>query len=295
MKAAPFHYLAPESVEEAVALLSEHGDEAKLLAGGQSLVPLLALRLATPAVLIDLNRVLQLDHLEDAGHSLKVGALVRHRAIETLDGLGARCPMITEAVSSVGHVSIRNRGTIVGSLAHADPAAEWPAIALALDGEVDVIGPNGVRTIGAKALFETYFTTTIRPDEVATEARFRIPEGRVGSSFVELARRRGDFAIAGAGALLHLNDSGTIQDARIVVIGVGSTALRLEDAERVLIGEQPGNEPFAEASEVVYRSVNPPGDIHGGSGYRRSVTRVLSQRALAAALERASAEGAARG
>src|SRR5581483_10916993 len=181
VKPAPFEYERPESLGEAVGLLAEHGEEAKLLAGGQSLVPLLALRLASPSVLIDLNGVRELDHLRLEGDRLAIGAMTRHRDVEEMAELRTRCPMLVEGVSLIGHVTIRNRGTVGGSLAHADPAAEWPSLVLALE---------GVRTIPAEEFFETYFTTALAPDEIVSEVRLRIPESpRVGSCFLELARR----------------------------------------------------------------------------------------------------------
>jgi aerobic carbon-monoxide dehydrogenase medium subunit len=290
LKPAPFEYFAPESVEEVVSLLSEHGDEAKILAGGQSLIPLLALRLASPTVVVDINRVNSLEYLRDGDGVLHVGALARHRAVERLEGLAERCPMLADAVGVVGHVAIRNRGTVVGSIAHADPAAEWPALALALDAEVDVVGSGGNRTIAADSLFMTYFTTTLEPEELVTEVRFRIPSGAVGSSFVELARRHGDFAVAGVGAVIDLSEAGTIQDARVVLIGVADTPLRIREAEQALGGGEPGMAAFQEAAEAVQRLIEPAGDIHGSADYRRAIAGVLTRRALANATARAKGE-----
>jgi aerobic carbon-monoxide dehydrogenase medium subunit len=290
LKPAPFDYFAPESVEEVASLLSEHGDEAKILAGGQSLIPLLALRLASPTVIVDINRVNSLDYLRDGDGVLHVGALARHRAVERLEGLAERCPMLADAVGVVGHVAIRNRGTVVGSIAHADPAAEWPALALALDAEVDVVGSGGNRTIPADSLFTTYFTTTLEPEELVTEVRFSIPPGAVGSSFVELARRHGDFAVAGVGALIDLSEAGTIQDARVVLIGVADTPLRIREAEQVLDDHEPVAASFQEAAEAVQRLIEPAGDIHGSADYRRAIAGVLTRRALAKATARAKGE-----
>jgi carbon-monoxide dehydrogenase medium subunit len=290
LKPAPFDYFAPESVEEVASLLSEHGDEAKILAGGQSLIPLLALRLASPTVIVDINRVNSLDYLRDGDGVLHVGALARHRAVERLEGLAERCPMLADAVGVVGHVAIRNRGTVVGSIAHADPAAEWPALALALDAEVDVVGSGRNRTIPADSLFMTYFTTTLEPEELVTEVRFRIPAGAVGSSFVELARRHGDFAVAGVGALIDLSEAGTIQDARVVLIGVADTPLRIREAEQVLDDHEPVAASFQEAAEAVQRLIEPAGDIHGSADYRRAIAGVLTRRALAKATARAKGE-----
>ncbi len=288
MKPPPFDYARPETVDEAVSLLAEHGEEAKLLAGGQSLVPLLALRLASPSVLVDLNGVRGLDHLRLEGDRLVIGAMARHRDVEELPELRSRCPMLFEGVSLIGHVAIRNRGTVGGSLAHADPAAEWPSLVLALDGEIDATGPKGVRTIPAGEFFDTYFTTALAPDEIVSEIRLRLPSGAgVGSCFVELARRHGDFALAGVGALLGLDEGGSVSDARVTLIGVRDRAVRSLGAESVLRGARPGEELFAEAAEAVDKEIEPVSDIHATSEYRRHLAKVLVRRALARAAERA--------
>ncbi len=295
MKAAAFEYFAPETVDEVVSLLAEHGDEAKILAGGQSLLPLMALRMANPEVLVDINRAGALGHVDSVvdtdGTRLRIGALVRHRTIERLPGLAAACPMIADAVEQIGHVAIRNRGTVVGSLTHSDPAAEWPALAIALDGEVTAVGPGGTRRIPAASFFESYLTNALADDEIATRVELRLPGGRGGSAFVELARRHGDFAIVGVGAVLWVSERDAITDARLVVAGAGATALRMRDAERVLIGQSPSAELFAEAAQAVYESVAPTGDIQGSAAYRRTVTRVVTRRALAKAHRRVSGEG----
>jgi carbon-monoxide dehydrogenase medium subunit len=206
-----------------------------------------------------------------------------------MPGLAATCPMMSDALAMIGHVAIRNRGTVVGSLTHADPAAEWPAIALALDAEITAVGPSGSRSIPAESFFESYLTNSLADDEVATAVTFRLPTGRVGSSFKELARRHGDFAIAGAGAVLELDDAGTIADARLVVIGAASTPLRIREAEALLVGAEPTRAAFDEAAEVVHRSVSPRGDIQGSATYRRAITRVIARRALQGAAARALA------
>lgn len=291
MKPSRFEYFAPETVEEVVSLLEQYGDEGKILAGGQSLIPLLALRLAIPEVVIDINRVSELDYMKDEEGAIRVGALTRQRAIEKHDRLIERCQILGEAVGVVGHVAIRNRGTVVGSMAHADPASEWPALALALDADFEVIGPGGKRTVPAESFFVSYLTTALEANELATEVRFKIPSGRVGSSFLEVARRHGDFAVAGAGALLGLSDGGTIDEARIVVMGVGPTALRARDVERSLIGKRPEPHLFEEAAEGIRRAIEPTGDIHGSAEYRRSIAGVLTRRALSSAAARAEAGG----
>ena len=283
MKPPPFDYLAPASLEEAVSALAAHGDEAKVIAGGQSLVPLLAFRLARPSVLVDINRVPDLDRVSLDGEVLTIGALARERDVELFPGLGERCAMVVEATEQIGHVAIRNRGTVCGSLAHADPAAEWTALALALDGEVDVVGPSGSRTVAARDFLVSYFTTALEPDEVVTAARLRLPNGRSGSCFVELARRRGDFAIVGVGALLSLDGDDTIHDARLALIGVGQTALRASYAEGMLRGQRPSDELFADVAASVTTEIDPNGDIHASADYRRHVAGVLVRRALVTA------------
>lgn len=293
MKPAPFEYLAPESLGEAASLLARHGDEAKLIAGGQSLVPLLAFRLATPGVLIDLNGIDELSYLRLEGSSLVIGALARHRDVEHLEELGPRCPLVAEGVSSIGHVAIRNRGTVGGSIAHADPAAEWPSIALALDGEIDAVGPNGTRTIPAGEFFLSYFTTALAPDEIVKEVRLRLPDGgRVGSTYLELARRHGDFALAGVGAVVTLGESGAISDARLTLTGVGETAVRSLSAEGVLRGAPPGEGLFEEAAMAADADIEPVSDVHGSSEFRRHIAKVLVRRALRRASERAARAGA---
>lgn len=287
MKPPPFEYVAPGTLEEAVAALAEHGDEAKVLAGGQSLVPLLAFRLARPSILVDLNGVAELDYVRLDGDRLVLGALGRQRDVERLPGLRERCAVVVEAVENVGHVAIRNRGTVAGSLAHADPAAEWPALALVLDAELELAGPGGRRTVQARDFFVTYFTTALRPDEILAEVRVPLPNGRSGSCFLELARRHGDFAIAGVAAHVSLGDGGGVRDARIGLIGVADRPVRAEAAEAAIRGGLPGEERIAEAAAAVDEAVEPSGDIHATADYRRHAARVLTRRALALALARA--------
>jgi CO/xanthine dehydrogenase FAD-binding subunit len=281
--------VSPETLDEAVDLLVRHGDEAKLIAGGQSLVPLLAFRLASPPILIDLNRVAELDYHRMDGDTLVLGALTRHRAVEQMPGLRERCAMLADGVEVIGHVAIRNRGTVGGSLAHSDPAAEWPALALALDGEIDAAGPDGVRTVPASDFFVSYFTTALEPTEIVKEVRLALPGAPAGSAFVELARRHGDFALAGVGALLVLGADGAVADSRVVLIGVKDAPVRSRRAEAVLVGARPTDETLAEAAEAIDEEIEPVSDLHGSSEYRRHLAKVLVRRALAVA--RARAEG----
>jgi aerobic carbon-monoxide dehydrogenase medium subunit len=287
VKPPPFEYVAPGELDEAVAVLSEHGDEAKVLAGGQSLMPLLSFRLARPSVLVDLNRVSGLDGAALEGDVLRIGAMTRQRDVERLPGLRERCPMIVEAIEQIGHVTIRNRGTVGGSLAHADPAAEWTALALNLDAQLDVVGPGGSRTIAADEFFVTYYTTTLAAEEVLTQVRLSIPNGRSGSCFLELARRHGDFALVGVGALLSLDDAGAVADARVALIGVADRALRASSVEAALRGREPSDAVLAEAAEQVTDGMGGRSDVHASEEYRRHASRVLTRRALATALARA--------
>jgi aerobic carbon-monoxide dehydrogenase medium subunit len=289
VKPAAFEYLAPRSVEEAVALLAERGEDAKVIAGGQSLVPMMAFRLATPAALVDLNGVSELDHARVDRDTLVLGATARHRAVQELSGLRERCAIVAEAVELIGHPAIRNRGTAGGSIAHADPAAEWPALLLALDGEVDAVGPAGRRTIAAGEFFQTYFTTALAPLEILTEVRLQLPAGAVGSAFVEVAQRHGDFAVAGAGALVVMANDGAVADARLVLIGVRDTAVRSVAAETILRGASPSDPVLDDAANAIESEIDPLSDVHGSSAYRRRVAIAAARRALTLARDRAHA------
>lgn len=282
MKPAPFDYVAVSSLEEALSALSEAGEGGKLLAGGQSLVPLLAFRLARPDVLIDVNGVPGLDGITVDDGRLRIGALTRHRAVERDPQVAARFPLVSAAVAKIGHVAIRNRGTVGGSVAHADPAAEWPALLLALDGEAEVAGPRGRRVVAAADLFESYLTTSLAPDEMICEIRGSLPPGSTGTSFIELARRDGDFAIVGVAVVLSIK-TGEVRHCRISLSGVGGTPVRARAAEESLVGTAAGTAEIEAAAAKVPDEITPSGDIHGSADYRRKVARVLTRRALVAA------------
>jgi carbon-monoxide dehydrogenase medium subunit len=289
VKAAPFDYVAPTTLEEAVSILAERGDAAKILAGGQSLAPLLVMRLARPELLVDINGIPDLDAIRLEDGVLRIGAMARQRAVEQDPAVRERFPLVTEAVATIGHVAIRNRGTVGGSIAHADPAAEWPALLLALDGEVEVVGPGGVRAIGADELFVTVLTTSLAPDEIVREVRLRLPNGAVGTSFQELARRHGDFAIVGVAAVLGL-ENGAVTHCRLALSGVGDTAVRARAAESSLLdgpaGGPAGDEAIAAAARMAADEIQPSGDLQGSAAYRRKVASVLVRRALVAARDR---------
>jgi carbon-monoxide dehydrogenase medium subunit len=282
VKPPPFEYHAVASVDEAVSLLAEHGEDAKVLAGGQSLVPLLALRLARPAHLVDINGVDALASLAN-GNGLTVGSLVRQRVAERSKQVAAANPLLVRALGLIGHSAIRNRGTIGGSIAHADPAAELPAVLLALDGGVEARSARGARTIPAADLFQGFLTTSLGPDELLTAVRFPAWQPGTGWSFQEFSRRSGDFAIAGVAAVLRVDKKGMIADARIALSGMGPTPVRATKAEAALAGQQPSDATWAAASQDAVAGLDPPSDIHGTAAYRRHLAGALVRRALAEA------------
>jgi len=287
LKPPPFAYAAPSSIDEALSLLAEYGEDAKLLAGGQSLVPLLALRLARPSALIDLGGVSGLSHIRREDGYVAVGAMARERQAERSQLVRSAVPLLAEAMPLIGHIAIRNRGTIGGSTAHADPSAEIPAVAVTLDAQlVARSSSRGERTIAAVDFFRGFFTTVLEPDEALIELRFPAAGPRTGVAFAEAARRHGDFAMVGAAATLRLED-GLITWARLTLIGVASTPLRRHDAEDVLIGAAPVAATFQASAALAAESLEPHSDLHGTSAYRTHLARVLARRALETAARRA--------
>jgi aerobic carbon-monoxide dehydrogenase medium subunit len=286
MKLPPFDYEAPQTVSEAVGLLAEHGDEASVLAGGQSLIPLLALRLARPEVLIDINGIAELSGVSATDGWIAIGAMTREYVAEESYGVAEAIPLLAAALPFIGHEAIRSRGTIGGSLAHADPAAELPAVARALDAEFVVRGPSGIRVIPAEEWFEGYLTTSRRPDELLVEVRFPTASPGTGVSFQEVARRHGDFAIVGLAASLTLSDA-TISDARLALAGFSDVPFRAAAAEDLLAGERPSAALFDEAARLATDGADPPADLHGSSDYRKTVAAVLVRRGLRAATDNA--------
>jgi carbon-monoxide dehydrogenase medium subunit len=292
MKPAPFEYVDAKNLDEALALLARHGDEARPLAGGQSLVPLMNMRLARPRVVVDLNRVASLTYIRDTDAGLAIGAMTRQAVAEESSHVATRWPLLVEALGLAGHRAIRNRGTIGGSLAHADPAAELPAAVLALDGRLTLASPRGPRTVEARAFFRGALTTARAPDELLAEVALPSPPPRTGSCFLEVARRHGDFALVAVAAVTTLDATGTCTRARLALAGVGSMPLRAEAAEALLVGRAGDAALFAEAARVVSEGLEPDSDLHASAEYRREVAGVLTRRALARAWERA-ARGAA--
>ena len=287
MKPPPFEYHAPSSLDEAVGLLARFGDEAKVIAGGQSLMPLLALRLARPTHLIDLNRAGGLATIAAPDGAIVLGAMVRQRAAERSSLVREHCPLLALTLPHIGHPAIRNRGTVAGSLAHADPAAELPAVALALDAKLVARSARGERVLSALEFFVGHFTTALEADECLVEIRFPPWLDGAGCSFEEASRRRGDFAMVGVAAVLRVDAGGNVADARIVLTGVGGIAVRAIDAEALLHGARAGREAFEAAAERAARDLEPPSDLHASRAYRRHVARALVRRALERSAERA--------
>ena len=287
MKPSPFEYSAPTTLDEALALLQEHGEDARPLAGGQSLVPLLSLRLARPSHLVDLAGISELGTIVVEGDHLVIGAMVRERSAERHGDVRRLAPLLAQALPLIGHPAIRSRGTIGGSLSHADPAAELPAVALLLDADlVAQSSARGTRTITAADFFIGFFTTALEPDEILTEVRIQRPPPGTGSAIEEVARRHGDFAMVGAAAVVRLED-GKIADARVALTGVSGVPVRATEAETVLEGAEPTEEAFATAAEEAAKSLSPPADLHGSSAYRRHLAALLMRRTLKLAAQRA--------
>lgn len=293
MKLPYVEYEAPATTAEAVDLLAERQDEASVLAGGQSLIPLLALRLARPVVLIDINGVGELSGVSAADGRVAVGAMTREYQAEESPAVADAVPLLAAALPLIGHEAIRNRGTIGGSLAHADPAAELPAVALALDAEFVVRSRSGMRVIPAAEWFAGYLTTARRPDEILVEVRFPAAGPGTGAAFQEVARRHGDFAIVGLAASLTLAD-GAIGEARLAFSGVADVPVRAADAEDLLTGQRPSAELFEEAARRATAGLAPPADLHGSSEYRRKIAATLVRRGLQAAADSARQNSAQR-
>ena len=281
MKPAPFEYHAPEATADVLALLAAHGDEAKPLAGGQSLVPMLALRLTRFEHLVDLNRVPDLAGVERRNGALRVGAMTRQADLAG----DAAVPLLGLAIPLIGHFQIRNRGTVGGSIAHADPAAELPAVALALDAELEIAGSSGSRTQAAADFFTGTWMTTLEPDELLLGMQFPVWDGRSGFAIEEVARRMGDFALVGAACGIALGDGDRIDKAAIALFGMGSTPLRASVAEAALTGDAPGESELVEIGQLAVADLDPPEDIHASSRYRHSVGAHVVTRAVTRALE----------
>ncbi len=286
MKPAGFEYHDPTTLSEAAALLARLGEDARVLAGGQSLVPLMNFRLARPAHLVDLNGVAELDFLTVEGGELRIGAMTRQRALERSEEAAAGWPLLREAAGFIGHVQIRNRGTVGGSLAHAYPSAELPVAMVTLGASFVLQEGGGERTVAAEDFFLGTMTTALEPGELLREVRVPSPAAGSGAAFQEVSRRYGDFALAGAAALVTLGRDGAVADARLTL--TGSAPIRARDAAAAVMGEKPSEALFREAARRAVADIEQDSDMHASAGYRRRACEALARRALAEAAQRAA-------
>ncbi len=291
MKPAWFDYYAPRTLEEALRILADAGGDGKVLAGGQSLVPMLNFRIVSPAIVVDINRIETLNRLHVGTDSLSVGALVRHADLLGDAQVREGWPLLAEATAQVAHPAIRNRGTVCGSVAHNDPAAEHPSVLVTLDGTVVIAGGGGggCREVAAEHFFTGMLSNALEPGEMVVELRYPRPPAGTGVAFVEFARRLGDFAIAGAAAMLTLRE-GVCERARLTIVGMGEGPFRAREVEDALKGrrlrEEDCRDAFAEMAAMVVAAVEPADDVHASSAYRRHLAGVMAVRALETALAR---------
>jgi carbon-monoxide dehydrogenase medium subunit len=290
MYPAEFEYFAPATVEEAVGLLERYGDDAKVLAGGQSLIPMMKLRIASPRCLVDVNGIGELAGLRRAGDRLLLGALCRHADVIASPIVREHLPLMHDAAQLTGDVQVRNRGTVAGSLAHADPAGDWPAALLALDTQVTIAGPGGTRTLPLAVFIVDAYTTQLASNEIITQLAVTIPSGRRGGAYAKFERRAGDFAVASAGVQVALGDDGRCAQVAVSLGAVGPAPLRARAVEEVLAGHVPSDAVIAAAERQVREAANPFADTRGSVEYKRHLAGVLFRRAFAAALARARGE-----
>jgi carbon-monoxide dehydrogenase medium subunit len=286
MYPARFEYHAPASVEEALSILERYGDEAKVLAGGQSLIPFMKLRFASPQALVDINRIPGLDSIDDSGGGLTIGALVRHKACERSEALRGRFGVLADAAPQISDPIVRNLGTVAGSLAHADPQGDWGSALMAAGARVEATGSGGARTIPLDELFQGPFTTSLAPTEIVTAVHVPDPGPRAGGTYLKLERKVGDFATVGVAVHLSL-DNGSVGRAGIALTGVGPRNLRASAAEEALAGAALDDDAIAEAARLAAEAAEPRSDHRGSADYKRSVVRVFTERGLRKAAETA--------
>lgn len=283
-----FDYYRPSSIEEAIALLAQYGDDARLLAGGQSLIPLMKLRLANPAVVIDLNSLPDLDYLGTQDGWLALGALVRHADVEQWGPISSLLPIVHDAVVLVADAQVRNLGTVVGAMAEADPGGDWGPVVLALGGELRCVGPQGPRVIAATEFFTDSYSTQLEPTEIITELRLRLPPTGSGGAYFKLERRAGDFAVVGVAVQLTLDAAGVCQEIGIGLAGLGPTPIKPIEAEAVLRGSRLDEGAVTEAVHAIDRAIDPASDVRASAEYRREMAGVYVRRALERARARAT-------
>jgi len=288
MKPAPFEYHAPDSLEQALDLMSQHAGEGKILAGGQSLVPAMNFRVAQPGVLIDLNRVAELSYIREEGSVIRIGSMARERHLEFDSSIAKRTPLLTEATPFIAHPQIRNRGTIGGSIVNADPAAELPVLMLALDARLKAKNISGERWIDAHDFFAGMFTTALAPEEILVEIELPFIPPRTGWSFTEVAPRAGDYALMGVAALVTLDEAGKCQNAKLVYLNAGDGPVDAKAAAQTLLGEKL-NDKLIESSAAVAseQEITPFGNMHASPEFQRHLANVLTKKALKQAIQRA--------
>jgi carbon-monoxide dehydrogenase medium subunit len=286
MIAQNFEYVVPASLGEAVNLLQKHGGRAKVLAGGHSLIPMMKLRLAAPEFLIDIGRIPELSYIKDEATKVRIGALTTHYLIETSSVVKKRLAALADAAACIGDVQVRNKGTIGGSIAHADPAADYPASLLAFDATIVTLGPKGERLIPAAKFFVDMMTTALEPNELVREIQIPAKSGRVGSAYLKMAQKASGFAICGVAAAIELDAAGALSNAAIGITGVGSYAFRASKTEAALKGVQPGRDVLKKACEKASDGIIALEDIHASADYRLDLARIYARRALQAAIER---------
>ncbi len=284
-----FEYHRAGSVDEALQLMQQYGDDAKFIAGGHSLLPLMKLRLAEPAHLIDIGRIPNLSYVRRDNGTVAIGALTTHYQLESNEDLANSVAVVPEAASHIGDVQVRNRGTIGGSVAHADPASDLPSVLVALGAEFVAKGPNGERTIGAGDFFEDLMTTSLGENELLTEIRFKVPQGKVGSAYEKLSNKASHYSVVGCAAIIIIGGDGSVQDCSVALSGVASKPIKATAVEDALRGKQPTAENIAAAAEHAPENVDfALSDIHASDEYRLAMTKVFARRALAKAAERAN-------
>jgi CO/xanthine dehydrogenase FAD-binding subunit len=287
MKSPPFDYRDPHTLDEALFFLFQYGDDAKVLAGGQSLVPLMNFRLARPAVVVDINQIHELSYILENEEEVRIGAMTRQSNVETDEGVKRNYPLLPCAIAQIAHSAIRNRGTVGGSLAHADPAAELAAVTLCADAEIKIRSRDEVRWVSSRDFFQGPYTTSLEPTEILEEVKFLKPSGTAETVFLEFSRRQGDFALVGVAAMLETNEDNSCRQARIALCGAGSVPYRAAAVERVLMGERLTLKIIKDAVSVVTEGLESYSDVHASSGYREHLARVLTYRALEMLIESA--------
>jgi aerobic carbon-monoxide dehydrogenase medium subunit len=288
MIAQNFEYVAPTSLGEAVNLLQKHGGRAKILAGGHSLIPMMKLRLAAPEFLIDIGRIPELSYIKEDAGRIRIGALTTHYTVESSDIIRRRLPALADAAGLIGDIQVRNKGTIGGSIAHADPAADYPASILAFDATIVTLGTKGERLIPASKFFVDMLTTALEPNEVVREIQIPVKTGKTGGAYLKMAQKASGFAICGAAAVVELDGSGALSNVAVGITGVGNRAFRSTKTETALKGTRPSTAVLKKACEAASEGVVALDDIHASADYRLDLARIFARRALEAAIQRAS-------